>query len=304
MPEEEEDTIIRIVNPLLDSMDEGEAAYLVVLSGKAVGQMVRAARGTIRIGRHPDNDIVLDDDGVSRFHAEITTDNKRQSRIRDLGSTNGTFVEVNRVSSEKPTPLKDGQRIRVGPATILKYGYRDTVEHQFLSRLYRSATRDGLTGCYKREYFLDHLDGEVAWHRRHDEWLSLLMIDLDHFKKINDTWGHQVGDDVLHEFAGLLKKQCRVEDLIARYGGEEFAVVLRRTTEEEGSLIAERVRQAVADHEFLHRGKRIALTCSIGVLSRKGEDLTTSRAIVRDADALLYEAKDAGRDAVRSSGGG
>lgn len=302
MSEEEEVTITRVVNPLLDSMDEAESAYLVVLSGKAVGQMVRASRGTIRIGRHPDNDIVLDDDGVSRFHAEVTTDIRRDSQIRDLGSTNGTFVEVTRVS-EQPHPLDDGDRIRIGPATILKYGYRDTVEHQFLSRLYQSATRDGLTGCYKREYFLDHLDAEVAWHRRHDEWLVLLMVDLDHFKTINDTWGHQVGDDVLHEFAGLLKKQCRVEDLVARYGGEEFAVVLRRTTEEEGALIAERIRQAVAEHEFLHRGTRIPLTCSIGVLARCGERITTSRALVRDADALLYEAKDAGRDNVRSRSG-
>ncbi len=298
--EEDEDTIIRTVNPLLDSLDEDETAYLVVLSGRSVGVMVRASRGTIRIGRHPDNDIVLDDDGVSRFHTEITTDRQRVSWARDQGSTNGTFVEVHRVT-DKPHRLTDGDRIRIGPATILKYGFRDTVEQQFLSRLYHSATRDGLTGCYKREYFQDHLDGEVAWHRRHDEWLTLLMLDLDHFKTVNDTWGHQVGDDVLHEFAGLLKGQCRAEDVVARYGGEEFAVVLRRTTEAEGRLIAQRIRDAARDHAFLHRGERIPITVSIGVMSCKGEDLTTSRALVREADQLLYQAKDAGRDTVKTS---
>src|SRR5690606_5981797 len=107
-------------------------------------------------------------------------------------------------------------------------------EQQFLAELYRSATRDGLTGVHNKRWFLDQLEQEVAWHRRHGEPLTLIMLDVDHFKRINDTYGHAAGDAVLVELAQLVGGAMRQEDTLARYGGEEFAVILRRTPATEG----------------------------------------------------------------------
>jgi len=263
---DEEVTVIRAVNPLTGGGEQTDTAYLVVLSGQAVGRLVRASVGEVTIGRDPDNDIVLEDDGVSRFHAAIRTDDTRTSWVTDLGSTNGTFVETQRVS-DTPFQLRDGDRIRVGPATILKYGFHDTVEQQFLSRLYRAATRDGLTGFYKREFFEDHLEGEIAWHRRHDEPLTLLLIDIDRFKNMNDTLGHQAGDAVLKQFSQLLKSCCRYEDVVCRYGGDEFAVVLRRTRAEEGQQLGDRLLSEVRDCKFEHDANRVCVTISVGMVT-------------------------------------
>jgi diguanylate cyclase (GGDEF)-like protein len=290
---DDEVTIVRQMNPLLSSREKDEVAYVVVLSGVAVGQMVRAVRGIIRVGRHPENDLVVDDDGVSRRHAQIVTPRRGPTTISDLGSTNGTYVEGKAVDGN--VELADGDRIRVGPATILKYGYRDTVEHQFLNRLYQSATRDGLTGLFKREYFEEQLRSELAWHKRHSDPLSLLMLDVDHFKRVNDTFGHQVGDEVLRRVAVLIKHGCRTEDLVARYGGEEFVVVLRSTDTEEAQQIATRVCASVREQNFGVAGN---VTISVGVCTRRGESLESGRELVAGADRLLYEAKHQGRDRV------
>jgi len=248
------------------------------------------------IGRSADADIMLDDDGVSREHAVVEVRDGKPWLL-DLNSTNGTWLEGERVAARQ-MPLNDGDRIRVGPVTILKYGYQDTVEQQFLSHLYKSATRDGLTGVYNKRFFLDQLDQEIAYHRRHDEPLTLILLDLDFFKSVNDTYGHQYGDALLKQLAVLLNKGCRAEDILVRYGGEEFAVILRQTPSSEGRAIARRLREMVAAEVFSHRDIQLRVTISVGVVTRQGPTLTSSNAIIEDADKLLYKAKQSGRNRV------
>ena len=273
---------------------ERDTAYIVVLSGRCVGRMFRVAGGPMTIGRDPECEICLDDEGVSRRHAVIDTEDEA-SAVRDLSSTNGTWIEGERIAGD-PVWLTDGARIRVGPATILKYGVQDSVEQKFLSQLYQSATRDGLTGLYNKRFFIDQLRQELAWHKRHDQPLTLMLVDIDHFKKVNDTHGHQAGDSVLHQLAAQLNRGCRTEDILARYGGEEFAVILRLTSPGEAQMIAERLRDSVALHPFNHGETEIPITISVGAVTRGGGELSEAEDLIEEADKLLYRAKEHGRN--------
>lgn len=303
MARDEEDTKVDLsfdIHSALSDHDFDDATYIVVQSGRSVGRMFRVASDRVMlIGRSPDAEILLDDEGVSRRHAQIEFRGGAPYLV-DLDSTNGTWVESDRVGSEGHK-LRDGDRIRVGPATILKYGYQDTVEQQFLAQLYRSATRDGLTGVHNKRWFIDQLDQEFAWHRRHNEPLTLILLDVDHFKRVNDTFGHTTGDLVLRELASLLTRTLRQEDTLARYGGEEFAVILRRTPLREGARLAERLRRRIEDHAFRHGQQRLPVTISLGVATGPASGLSTPEALVEAADQQLYRAKRAGRNRVMPS---
>jgi len=299
MPREEDDTQVDVEFDLDSMLARGEpdgSRYVVVQSGRSVGRMFRVDRRRMLIGRSPEAEILVDDDGVSRRHARLEVRGDR-AWVYDLGSTNGTFVESTRVGADG-LELRDGDRIRVGPATILKYGYQDTVEQQFLAQLYRSATRDGLTGVHNKRWFLDQLEQEVAWHRRHGEPLTLIMLDVDHFKRVNDEFGHAAGDAVLVELAQLVGGAMRQEDTLARYGGEEFAVILRRTPAAEGAKLAERLRGVVERHVFRRGGQVLPVTISLGVAAC-GPGVDTPDTLLDAADRQLYRAKHAGRNRVK-----
>lgn len=300
MPREEDDTQVDIDFDAESVMAQAEpdgSRYVVVQSGRSVGRMFRVDRRRMLIGRSPEAEILVDDDGVSRRHARLEFRGDR-AWVYDLNSTNGTWVETARVGPEGHE-LQDGDRIRVGPATILKYGYQDTVEQQFLAQLYRSATRDGLTGVHNKRWFLDQLDQEVAWHRRHGEPLSLVMLDVDHFKRINDEFGHAAGDAVLVELARILGSAMRQEDTLARYGGEEFSVILRRTPASEAAKLAERLRRVVEAHVFRRGGHILPVTISVGVAAC-GPGIDTPDTLLDAADRQLYRAKHAGRNCIRT----
>lgn len=294
----EDDARITKVGPRDPVEPSGEPSpYLVVMSGRAVGRMYRLRAEGLVLGRSSSADVVLDDEGVSRHHAKIEIVDGRV-RVRDLDSTNGTFVEAERVNAD-PVELEDGNRVRLGPVSVVKYGLQDTVEREFLARLYRSATRDPLTGVSNRRVFLDQLDQEFAWHRRHGEPLTLMLIDVDHFKSVNDSHGHPAGDQVLKQVAALLDGTCRTEDRLARYGGEEFAILLRQTSSEEGQAIAGRLLRAISGHTFAAGTSTLRLTVSIGMVTHAGADLTTAESLLQEADDQLYRAKAEGRNCVR-----
>jgi diguanylate cyclase (GGDEF)-like protein len=279
--------------------DSGEAKpCVVVLTGKKVGVVVKLRpQGTV-VGRAVDTDLVLDDDGVSRVHCMLLLEDGRWM-VRDLGSTNGTFVGERTVGNT-PLALREGDRIRLGTDVILRFGTQDAIERQFLDHLYRSATRDALTGVSNRRLFSDRLESELAWHRRHEAPLSLLFVDIDHFKRINDTYGHARGDDVLRAVADLLEDVSREEDTVARWGGEEFVVLLRQTPSENARRVAERLRRFVSRFDFGLEGSRgdQRVTVSVGVATRSGDELTTASDLVSEADAMLYLAKGRGRNRV------
>lgn len=277
---------------------ETQSPYLIVLTGKSVGRMFRLREGDTLVGRGSECDLLLDDDGVSRSHARFIRRPDGEVAVLDLGSTNGTWVESTRVDYHL---LSDGDRIQIGAATILKYGYQDAVEEQFVSQLYESATRDGLTGVYNKRFFLERLHEEFAWHVRHNEPLSLILIDIDHFKRVNDTWGHPAGDYVLREVARYCRKQVRSEDIFARYGGEEFVCILRQTDVPAAAVLADRLRRKVEDLKLRFgtgpSAVDIPVTVSVGV-AQTTDAMESQDALVELADAYLYQAKQTGRNRV------
>ena len=169
-----------------------------------------------------------------------------------------------------------------------------------LSVLREMAIRDGLTRCYNHKYFKMRLDQELVRARRYNSSLSLGLLDIDHFKHINDTHGHPAGDSVLAHLASLLIASVRSSDIVARYGGEEFAFVLVEAGAQEAGVVAERMRARVESHEFeVPGGSRLRATASIGIAEARPQELAA--ALVQRADALLYQAKSAGRNRVTYS---
>jgi len=164
--------------------------------------------------------------------------------------------------------------------------------------LSRKATFDGMTKLYNHEYFQNTLKQEFIAARNDDTELGLLLIDIDHFKNFNDTWGHQLGDLVLQEVAQLIKSCSRSTDLVARYGGEEMVVILPNTNKTAVIEIAERIRSSIANHIVKHEDQELKVTISVGVAMLK-DDIEDKYELIRQADAALYRAKHNGRNQVQ-----
>jgi diguanylate cyclase (GGDEF)-like protein len=164
------------------------------------------------------------------------------------------------------------------------------------------ANVDGLTGVFNHRYFQNTLEQEISRATRHESSLSLLLVDIDHFKVFNDTYGHQVGDFVLTQFAATLKAHLRNYDTLSRYGGEEFAIILPETSEEEAYLVAEKLRGIIAGKTFEDSRHSYTVTASFGLSTcRPGiEDDFTKSNFICQADEALYGAKDKGRNLVLS----
>lgn len=158
------------------------------------------------------------------------------------------------------------------------------------------AERDGLTGLYNRRYFDERLEHEIKRHDRYGHEFALILLDIDYFKAINDSYGHLVGDDVLKELSELVAKELRYADCMARYGGEEFVVVLPYTSGEKAQKLAERLRYIIANHSFCSAGADIKITASFGVTSFAAEQQITSQELIEQADKALYRAKAQGRN--------
>ncbi len=196
--------------------------------------------------------------------------------------------------------LHDGNRVQLGSATIIKFCFQDELEESFQRQLYESATRDGLVGTYNRQYFLDALEAEFSLCFRNGIALSLLMIDIDHFKSVNDRFGHLTGDQALKQVAAAVQHQLRAEDLLARYGGEEFSVMLRHAGPREANVAAERIRRAVEALTVEHGEASFQITLSVGIGTFKDRNHLNAEALIRTADRYLYEAKRHGRNRVVS----
>jgi two-component system cell cycle response regulator len=192
--------------------------------------------------------------------------------------------------------LSDGDKISVGASTILKFTFQDHIDEHYQKQLFESALRDGLTNTFNRRYFLDRLHGELRFAVRHAKPVALLFVDIDHFKKINDTFGHQAGDQVLSAVARVMMTTIRAEDVLARYGGEEFAIICREIELGGAETLAKRLVAAVAERPFEFGGQRIPVTISVGAAVDHGK--TEAQALIAAADAAMYEAKRSGRNRV------
>ncbi len=263
---------------------------LVVVAGPSMGEKFSLAKERIVIGRHREAEICINDESISRKHAEVLSKADRIV-LRDLGSKNGTYSNNHKILEIE---LKDGDLIRIGDAT-LKYLGPNNVEQFYLDEMSERARRDSLTGLFNKQAFHTCLGQILLRCRDLGEPLSVAMLDLDWFKNINDQWGHPAGDNVLKEFADLIKPGIRPTDFFARWGGEEFGLILPHTSLKEAPVATERIRNRVANHAFLFEGQRLPVTISIGITERTDADETIEPLISR-ADKALYQAKQEGRN--------
>jgi diguanylate cyclase (GGDEF)-like protein len=270
----------------------GASAYLVVIAGPSFGEMYKLRGDRVVLGRGDKTDIRIVDDGISREHAAVARENGKIVLL-DLGSTNGTFCNGTRVPRQE---LTDGDKISIGAATILKFTFQDHIDEHYQKQLFESALRDGLTHTFNRRYFLDRLHGELRFAVRHDKPIALLFVDIDHFKKINDTYGHQAGDHVLSGVARTMMTAIRTEDVLARYGGEEFAIICREIELPGAEALAKRLIAAVSEKPFEFEGQQIPVTISVGAAVDHGR--SEPQAMIAAADGAMYEAKRTGRNRV------
>jgi len=273
-----------------------DRALLTVLMGSNAGEVFALDQDETVIGRGRDASVRVDDVGISRRHARIVHSDGRHI-LEDLRSTNGVFVNARRVER---ADLADGDRVQIGPALVLRFGFIAADEEALARQLYDASTRDGLTRLYNRKYATRRLAEEFAYAQRHGTPLGVALFDLDHFKRVNDTFGHQAGDGVLRVVAAQVQKTIRAEDVLSRYGGEEFLVLVRGIERKNVVVLAERIRKGVAGLSIPWESQTLKVTVSIGVasLSECGP-APTPEALVKLADERLYEAKAAGRNCVR-----
>jgi diguanylate cyclase (GGDEF)-like protein len=292
MPADEQTRLFQA--PVAQSGGKRDRAYLVVLAGASVGEMYKVEGTKTIIGRGQKAQIRLFDDGISREHAQLVVEGN-SIVLQDLGSTNGTFCNGLKVDRRE---LVDGDKILVGSTTILKFTYHDNLDEMFQKQMYESALRDGLTKAFNKKYFTDRLESEFTFATRHASPLALVLFDIDHFKKVNDTYGHQAGDHVLSEISTLLSGALRAEDVFARYGGEEFAVICRGSDQSQAQVVGERLRKSVESHRFVYEGKQIPVTISVGISVLPNPEVKDANDIVGFADRALYESKNGGRNRV------
>jgi two-component system, cell cycle response regulator len=291
------DTKITRVTDLGLGGASSEEACLVQIYGPNLGRRYVLDKGSeTSVGRGEQATIMLELDNVSRRHCTVLS-KPEGFFLRDEGSTNGTYLNNVEVKSEQL--LRSGDLIKIGGA-IFKFlygGELGSIEAQYHEEIYRLTIIDGLTQTYNKRYLIDFLDREMARCGRHGRPLSLLMLDVDHFKKINDTFGHLAGDYVLREFAQQVKTRIRREECFARYGGEEFVLVLPETGHDNTVYLAEKLRKMMEAHRFTFEGKEIKVTFSGGVADMQPEH-QSPLAFLNAADARLYEAKRAGRNRI------
>jgi two-component system cell cycle response regulator len=278
--------------------DRDRHAALIVLKGDELGRDFRLRRKAMIIGRSPETDIFLPDQGASRRHARVDRRGSEDAEgsgyaLTDLGSTNHTYVNSQRVES---TTLRDGDKIRIGD-TVLKFVLMDTLEANFHAEVRDRISYDQLTGLLTKESLFLAFERELARCLRYDLPVSVLMMDLDRFKSVNDTHGHLMGSHVLEEVGGIIRDCIRSGDVSARYGGEEFVTYLAETDTEGARVAAERIRTAIEQHAFVLDDVSIGVTISIGVATAP-KDGTSVERLVGAADQALYRAKETGRNRV------
>jgi two-component system, cell cycle response regulator len=275
--------------------ERGEACLVLLHPpGPDIGKRTPLSKRAYIVGRDAEVDLVISRSSVSRQHSQLTQDEAGEWWVQDLGSTNGTFVNEERITRRC---LTDGDQVRFGDA-IFKFLSGANIESAYHEEIYRMTILDGLTGIHNKRYFLEFLERELAGAHRHRHPLSLVMFDVDHFKKVNDERGHLAGDHVLKEIATRIRPRIRREDLYARYGGEEFACILASTNLDGAVQFAEHIRGLIADKNIVFDGQPFTVTISLGVATvwnEPGVDLLT---LIKRADDNLYTAKRSGRNKV------
>jgi len=276
---------------------------LVFLTGDLIAAPIPLERSEIILGRALGADVRINDSKISREHARITiVDDKNGGRpeyiLTDLGSRSGTFLNGHKIKEER---LSNGDKISVGKH-ILRFDLHDEIDREYHRQIHRLLSHDDLTGLLSSRSFFSELRREAARARADDRPFCVLMMDLDHFKRVNDTYGHLTGSKTLEELGACIVKNLRSGDAAARFGGEEFAAFLLDAELPQALVAAERIRSEVEKHDFsvVRRGtsdQKHRVTISIGVSSFPDDSLDPIE-LVEMADSALYRAKHEGRNRV------
>ncbi|MEY4547710.1 MAG: hypothetical protein RL685_3905 [Pseudomonadota bacterium] len=290
-------TNLRATQRHLITPEQRDRALLVRTDAQNAGQVLKLDTPKFGLGRHPDNQACVDDDGISRFHARISVDGEKYW-VEDLGSSNGTYINGRRVTS---CELNNGDTLNLGPRVSFRFSSATAHEERVLKQLYEASVRDPLTGTFNRHYFSSQLSTEVAYGARHDTQLSIILLDIDFFKKVNDTYGHLGGDAALVHLTNVFAKGLRTEDLLSRYGGEEFVILLRGTTVERAAAVADRLRASLESQPVVHGETTFRVTASFGCASLTCCKSAACDVLLETADRRLYRAKEAGRNRVIAS---
>jgi two-component system cell cycle response regulator len=277
---------------------QARRAQVTVISGPNTGRAHLLREGETLLGRGKEAHIALDDAGASRAHARVILTDDGRYLLEDMKSRNGTFVGGKRIDGVKE--LESGDRINIGPNVTLSFAIMDAQAERITHQLYESSVRDPLTRAHNRRYLVDRLSREIAYARRHKAALSVVILDIDHFKRINDTLGHLAGDEVLREISALVSRLIRQEDVFARFGGEEFVVLARGIERVGAGRFAERLRVAVERLEVVAEASVVRVTVSLGhaSLEELGDGQRSVEGLLRLADSRLYTAKSSGRNRV------
>lgn len=286
------------LNVELQKAKEQEAC-LIIIRGTPQGHRFFLTQKEMIIGRDLTAEISVADQGISRKHAKVTKE-EGIVKLTDLGSSNGSFINDKKVTPNETVVLAKEDMIKLGN-TIFKFLPAGEIEILFYGNLGSAAHTDPLTRIYNKGYLLEALEAEFKRAKALHTDFSVIFFDLDHFKKINDTYGHDAGDYVLKEITSVIRTgHLRPKDIFARYGGEEFVILLSNTNAKSGTEIAERIRAAIEAHAFIYEGKRLPVTSSSGVAELRA-DVESAQTLLKNADKALYTAKQSGRNRVVTS---
>jgi diguanylate cyclase (GGDEF)-like protein len=282
---------------------------LVFLRGELLAAPIPLERDEVTLGRALEADVRVNDARASRMHARITIEKDPQTgaplyRINDLGSTNGTLVNGQSVTEAY---LQDGDKLTIGEQ-LLRFDLLDDIDREFQRHIHRLLVHDDLTGLLTGKSFFSELRREAARAESENLPFCVLMMDLDHFKDVNDTYGHLVGSQTLETVGAVVTRALRAGDVAARFGGEEFAAFLLNADCAQGLVAAERVRAAIEAQPFsaTRRGtqnisgegeRTFHITISIGVATFP-DDARDPIELIELADTALYRAKHSGRNRV------
>lgn len=266
---------------------------VTVVSGRQIGKTLILEERCTVIGRDSCADLLLIGSGISRQHAQIECRDDGQVIVHDLNSTNGIRLNGNLVTD---APLEPGDKVQLGPETVIKYRIEDPDEVAARVQQYEHSIRDHLTGIHNRRYFAVTLERELSYIGRRDMISSLVLLDIDHFKAVNDRFGHRGGDQVLKLLTKTVSTYVREQDVFARWGGEEFVLLLRGTDVGRAHSIAERIRIQLEGLRIKCADPPLSITASFGVAAIDLNRHDTIEAAMHEVDGNLYKAKNNGRN--------
>ena len=265
--------------------------YLVVLHGSDLGRRIAIRGQSVTLGRADAAEVRIYDERISSLHCKLNMGSEGLM-VEDLNSRNGTYIDEQKITR---APLLPHSQLRIG-RTVMRVEFRTEAEIKLQEDIFVQATTDPLTHAPNRRWFTERAEAEVAYANRSEVPLCMVMLDVDHFKAVNDTHGHQAGDFVLVKLAQFMMEKKRHEDLFCRFGGEEFLFMIRLIPVQSAAVFCERIRHAISKTTFTFDKANIPITISMGIaVFKKGDTLVN---LIGRADTALYQAKQLGRNRV------